>query len=108
MLGSKAAELLEHEYKLHMAAYREYYTNPARSFDQHGRKQSDEWSNIVIHRHNDSPITMNINAGPNIMGHLLRESKETGFIIVWNGSQTIALDVRTVSGIEIIKLTTNE
>lgn len=66
----------------------------------------ESWINIIIERRDGrEPVTLNIQGTKGLLQHVLRESKETGFIVLWSDTETIGIPVTDVDAIKVTMLT---
>ena len=64
------------------------------------------WSLLNVKFTNGDPdCTINLRASPSLLGHLLREAKETGWLYVFDDCEAHAFDAAQVRAIRMTELT---
>lgn len=63
------------------------------------------WINVTIELREGGPVSINVNGSPSLMKHIAKESKETGYVILWNDNECLMLEASNVLAIKATKLT---
>ena len=66
----------------------------------------DEWATLAADL-TDPPetVVMNVNASTKILKHLIEGAKDTGFLIIWNGPESLAIPIARVLAVRMTALT---
>ena len=72
------------------------------------RAYADEtWLNVVIDREGKDPITINVRGSLQLIQHITKEAKVTGYVTLWNDNECVVVNADEVSTIRAVKLTTD-